>query len=215
MTVRTGAGSRCIWPLTRRETDAIFVAMTVHVTQAAEGLPRRPFTIADVERMVEIGVIGRDERFELIGGEIVPMSPKGIRHERLKEFLNVWLVQHYVPEYRVIQETTFRLSDDTYLEPDFIVYGRDTDLAELRGDTCLLAIEIADSSLAYDLGHKPAIYAGFGVREMWVINARSLEAHIHRDPTPTGYRTVFQRSREDRLTALAIPGHSLVLGDAV
>lgn len=187
--------------------------MTVHVTQAAEGLPRRPFTIADVERMVEIGLIGRDERFELIGGEIVPMSPKGVRHERLKEFVNVWLVQHYVPDYRVIQETTFRLSDDTYLEPDFIVYGKDTDLADLDGDTCLLAIEIADSSLAYDLGHKPAIYAAFGVPEMWVIDARTLQTHIHRDPTPTGYRTVFQREREDRLTALGVPDRALVLAD--
>ncbi len=185
--------------------------MTVHVTQAAEGLPRRPFTIADVERMVEIGVIGRDERFELIGGEIVPMSPKGIRHERLKQWLATWLYTNLTPDYQVIPETTFRLSDDTYLEPDFIVYGKDTDLADLRGDTCLLAIEIADSSLAYDLGHKPAIYAGFGVREMWVIDVRSLQTHVHRDPTPTGYRTVFQRSPEDRLTALAIPGHVLML----
>ena len=57
--------------------------MNVHVTRAADGLPRRPFTIADVERMVEVGLIHPDERFELIGGEIVPMSPKGIRHERL------------------------------------------------------------------------------------------------------------------------------------
>ncbi|WP_306120198.1 MULTISPECIES: Uma2 family endonuclease [unclassified Roseitalea] len=183
------------------------------MTQAAEGLPRRPFSIADVERMVEIGVIGRDERFELIGGEIVPMSPKGIRHERLKELVNVWLVQHYVPGYRVIPETTFRLSDDTYLEPDFIVYGTDTDLAELRGDNCLLAIEIADSSLAYDLGRKPQIFAAFGVRELWVIDARTLQTHIHRDPTPTGYRTVLQRSPEDRLTALAVPGHALVIAD--
>lgn len=187
--------------------------MTVHVTQAAEGLPRRPFSIADVERMVEIGVIGRDERFELIGGEIVPMSPKGIRHERLKQWLATWLYTNLTPDYQVIPETTFRLSDDTYLERDFIVYGKDTDLAELRGDNCLLAIEIADASLDYDLGRKPQIYAAFGVRELWVIDARTLQTHVHRDPTPTGYRTVSQRSPEDRLTALAIAGHTLVLAD--
>lgn len=46
-------------------------------TRAAEGLPRRAFTVADVERMVEVGLIDRDERLEIIGGEIVPMSPKG------------------------------------------------------------------------------------------------------------------------------------------
>ncbi len=31
--------------------------------------------------MVARGIILEDERFELIGGEVVPMSPKGARHE--------------------------------------------------------------------------------------------------------------------------------------
>ena len=48
------------------------------VTSAAEGLPRRRFTVAEVEAMVAAGVMEEDERVELIGGELVPMSPKGI-----------------------------------------------------------------------------------------------------------------------------------------
>jgi hypothetical protein len=50
-------------------------------TSAAEGLPRRRFTIAEVEAMVAAGVMEEDERVELIGGELVPMSPKGNHHE--------------------------------------------------------------------------------------------------------------------------------------
>jgi hypothetical protein len=38
------------------------------VTSAAEGLPRRRFTIAEVEAMVAAGVMEEDERVELIGG---------------------------------------------------------------------------------------------------------------------------------------------------
>jgi len=45
-------------------------------TRAAEGLPRRAFTVEEVERMVEVGLIEEDERLELLGGELVPMSPK-------------------------------------------------------------------------------------------------------------------------------------------
>lgn len=41
-----------------------------------EGLPRRPFTVAELERMVEAGILAEDERIELIGGDVVPMSPK-------------------------------------------------------------------------------------------------------------------------------------------
>lgn len=62
--------------------------MNIPLTHAAEGLERRAFTVDDVVAMVEMGVLGREERFELIGGEIVPMSPKGLRHEKLKTWMN-------------------------------------------------------------------------------------------------------------------------------
>lgn len=53
------------------------------VTMAAEGLPRRRFTVAEVEAMVAVGVMDEDERVELIGGELVPMSPQGNDRDRL------------------------------------------------------------------------------------------------------------------------------------
>ena len=55
--------------------------MNAPLTRAAEGLDRWAFTVAEVERMVEAGIIPPDTRLEVIGGEIVPMSPKGARHE--------------------------------------------------------------------------------------------------------------------------------------
>jgi Putative restriction endonuclease len=57
-------------------------------TQAAEGLPRRCWSVAVIEAMVAKEIITEDERFELIGGEVVPMSPKGARHELVKITLN-------------------------------------------------------------------------------------------------------------------------------
>jgi hypothetical protein len=57
-------------------------------TQAAEGLPRRRFTVAEVEAMVAAGIMDEDERVELIGGELAPMSAKGVHHEALKVALN-------------------------------------------------------------------------------------------------------------------------------
>jgi Uma2 family endonuclease len=55
-----------------------------YVTQAAEGLARRRWTVAEIEAMVAAGIIEHEERFELIEGEVVPMSPKGARHELIK-----------------------------------------------------------------------------------------------------------------------------------
>src|ERR1700689_2897459 len=108
-----------------------------HVTSAAEGLPRLHFTVAEVEAMVAAGVMEEDERVELIGGELVPMSPKGLAHEVLKTALaDRW---YRLPERHVdlAIATTFRLSEDTYLEPDVVIYPRATGLAGLPGATVL------------------------------------------------------------------------------
>ena len=96
------------------------------VTTAADGLPRRRFTVAEVEAMVAAGVMDEDERVELIGGELVPMSPKGIRHEVVKRALLDRWFRARPDEVHLTPETTFRLSEDTYLEPDVVVYPRAT-----------------------------------------------------------------------------------------
>ncbi len=69
------------------------------VTSAAEGLPRRRFTVAEVEAMVAAGVMEEDERVELIGGELVPMSPKGTRARSPEEGAAAHLVSRRVRRY--------------------------------------------------------------------------------------------------------------------
>ncbi len=180
---------------------------------AAEGLPRRPFTVAELERMVAAGILAEDERIELIGGEIVPMSPKGNHHEVLKGELIAFWVPRMPPDMRLITETTFRLDDSSYLEPDFLFYSREPGLRHVRPDTARLVVEIADSSLAYDLGLKASVYARFGIAELWVMNAVTLATRIHRDPTPTGYRTIADLPAQSRLEPLVGPALAVTLAD--
>ena len=47
---------------------------TAGTTQAGDGLPRRKWSVYDVERMLEAGIVRHGERFELIGGDLVAMS---------------------------------------------------------------------------------------------------------------------------------------------
>jgi hypothetical protein len=46
--------------------------------------PRRAFTVEDVRRMVEVGIIAEGERIELVEGELVVMAAKGYSHELVK-----------------------------------------------------------------------------------------------------------------------------------
>jgi Uma2 family endonuclease len=189
--------------------------MNVPLTHAAEGLERRAFTVADVIRMVETGVLGRDERFELIGGEIVPMSPKGIRHERLKVWLNSRIVKALPDTVELAPETTFYLADDTFIEPDFVLYPAEKGLENLTAETALLAIEVSDTSLGYDLGRKAELYASFSIRELWVIDAVTFATTVHRDPAEGRWRFVEAFAAGSILTPLAIPGISVNFSEFV
>lgn len=166
-------------------------------TCAADGLPRRRFTIADVEAMAAEGILGEDERVELISGELVPMSPKGNRHELVKtELLKRWYAAAPAG-IELTPETTFRLSEDTYLEPDVVIYRRSDGLKGLNGATALLVVEIADSSLRYDSGRKAALYASYGVRELWVVDAVRLSLQVFRNPGAGGYVEVHELTAAD------------------
>ena len=179
--------------------------MNAPVTLAAEGLPRRAFSVADVERMVEVGLLDPDERIELIGGELVPMSPKGAQHEVLKNMLLAAIIRQISTDWITAIETTYRLSTNTYLEPDIVIFPRDIKFSGLRGYEAEMVIEIADTSLGYDLGRKAMLYASFGIKELWVIDARTRLTTVHREPARNGYKNVFTRREDDILEAAFVP----------
>ena len=178
----------------------------IHVSPTSADVPsRRRFSVADVVRMVEVGLISEDERLEVLDGEIIEMSPKGHLHEDLKGAINRLWGRHCPDGFEYVPETGLYLSDRTYLEPDFVVFPATVSLKELRGPDVVLAIEVADSSLAYDLRRKPSIYASFGVHELWVIDVERRITHVHRDPSSDGYAAITRVAAKDRLTPARAP----------
>ncbi len=182
-------------------------------TTAAEGLPRRRFTVDELYRMTEAGILHENERIELIGGELVPMSPRGVHHEILRSVLNLHWARALPRDLLFAPQTTFRLSLDTYLEPDFVFYPEASGWDGLNAETARLVVEVANSSLGYDLGRKAGLYAGFGITELWVIDAVKLNTRIHRDPGPDGYRSVADFARDQRLVPGATPALAVTLAE--
>lgn len=176
---------------------------------------RRRWTVAEIEAAVAAGVILEDERFELIGGEVVPMSPKGSRHELLKIGLTNYWVRRLPEDLRLASETTFRLDEDTFLEPDVVFYHVSTGWLNLRPENALLTIELSDSSLGYDLGRKARLYASFGIRELWVIDAVKLIAHVHRRPGIEGYEEKTAVQSNEAIIPQFAPSLAVTLGSLV
>jgi Uma2 family endonuclease len=193
--------------------------MTVAVTSAAEGFPRRAFTVKDIGRMIDAGIIGEDEKFELIEGEIVMMAAKGLAHERIKSALTVAVVRALPDQLTIGVEATLRLTDTIMLEPDIAVFPKElfnksrSRFAQLDAGEAHLVIEIAASSIAYDKGLKARLYARHRVREFWVIDANERVTWVHTGPRGDGWSSIVERGPQDKLTTPALPNLSIRLDD--
>ena len=58
-------------------------------------LPKRLFTVDEYYRMAEVGILDPDARLELLEGEIVEMSPVGMRHISCVNRINALFGKHF------------------------------------------------------------------------------------------------------------------------
>jgi Uma2 family endonuclease len=181
-------------------------------TQAAEGLPRWRWTVAELERIAQAGFFTEYDEFELIGGEMVPMSPEGNRHVIVRVELAFRFCRMASEGLMVAVEPQFNLSSDTYLKPDILVHPRVIKTPHLRPADAPLLVEIADTSLRYDIKTKMPLYAEHGVPEYWVIHAATLMTTVHRRPAGNGYAFVEEVSPDARLVPSLVPELAVTLG---
>ncbi|MPZ56962.1 MAG: Uma2 family endonuclease [Rhizobiales bacterium] len=193
--------------------------MNVAWTQAAEGFPRRAFTVEDVRRMIDAGVIGEDENFELIEGEFVMMAAKGPLHDIIKSLLAMAMVRAAPDGLVVGVENTLQLADDILVDPDICVVARSVYNTEPKGfarptaKDALLLVEVAVSSMAYDRKVKARLYARHGIREFWVIDANERITWVHTGPSGDNWSSIDERRRQDQLITPALPGFSISLAE--
>lgn len=190
--------------------------MNVVAAPTAETVVRRAFSAADVRRMIDTGVLGQDERIELVEGDLVMMASKGYAHELIKNELTVAIARALPTELHMGVEMTVQFSDDTILEPDIVVFERaglirsEENFSHLRPGAVRLAIEVAWSSLVYDRRLKARLYAKHEVQEYWVIDANERVTYVHKGPSGEGWASIVERGPGEALTTEALPGFSIV-----
>jgi Uma2 family endonuclease len=193
--------------------------MNIAVARAADGLPRRAFTVDDISRMIEAGILSEDERFELIEGDLVMMSAKHVAHDRIKHLLTMALVRAAPDGMFVGIEATLQLARDILVEPDITVISKSVynvppkTFAQPRPEDVLLLIEVAASSLRYDRRIKARLYARHGIREFWVIDANKGITWIHTGPSGDGCASIVERGPDEVLRTSALPGFAMRLKD--
>ncbi len=183
------------------------------LTRWTPDLTRRDFTIAEIMKLQDLGLIGEDDNFELVDGEIVPMRSKTHRHELIKTYLNIAIARALPDALWMGVQSSMYLSERTLLEPDLVVYPRGIKLEEVKGPDIILAIEVALTTLRFDLGRKAALYASHGVRELWVIDAERPVTHAHRNAGRDGWGSIDILPPTTLLSHLVLPSFSVRLDE--
>lgn len=145
---------------------------------SARPQPHR-FTVEDVLRMIAAGILPEKARVVLRAGELIDMPAEGALHSDVKSALIQAVAAQAHGRYRIGADTPLRLSDHDWPEPDLFLLPPDIRPSQARGADVLLLVEVADSSLAEDLGPQAQLYARFGVREYWVVDLPGRKVHVH------------------------------------
>jgi Uma2 family endonuclease len=185
------------------------------MSQTATDLPRRHrLSVEDYYRMAEVGILGPDERVELIDGEIVDMAPRGSRHAGTVAHLHKLLQRAVADSADVRAQAPLRLDRYSEPEPDLAVLRPSADYyksAHPRGGDALLVVEVAETSLRYDRDVKVALYARFGIVEIWLVDTRNARLTRYRNPVAGTYETVDEPDVSQPLGIGALPNVSLDL----
>ncbi|MGI9176011.1 MAG: Uma2 family endonuclease [Rhodothermales bacterium] len=184
------------------------MADTLSLEKLQEPLPQSTqltrFTVPDVTRLAEAGVLRDDRRYELINGLLHEMHAPGPNHQQLVRnlvyFFEDRLREHGIdPRHLVLQGEALYFSEATYRLPDLMVLAapplEDGKPRFVRPSDVQLVIEVSVSTYKGDVGDKLRRYARGGIPEYWIVRVdaddwthRVLE--VRRKPVDEDYREV-------------------------
>ncbi len=182
----------------------------------ATATPARPrihrYSVHDYYRMAETGILPRNARVELIEGEILDMTPIGSRHASWVDRLAKHLHDACGDRAIIRVQNPVRLSDLSEPEPDIALLKPRVDYyAEHHPgpQDVLLIVEVADSSLDYDLDVKLPLYARYGIPEVWLVDTNKPGITRYSQPAEGAYSISVPLG--GRVAPLALPDCELDL----
>ncbi len=145
---------------------------------------RRRFSISDIERMLEAGIVDEDEPLELLAGELVLMSPQNPRHAALTEKIRRLLEKYHRSGAHTRTHSPMEAGSDSLPEPDVGVFRGDVDAYldhHPSGRDAIMVVEIAATSQSHDRA-KASIYARAGVPVYWLVDLSKGRVEVRSEP---------------------------------
>jgi len=172
--------------------------------------PRKRWTRQQCAPLEASGLF-EQERLELVDGELISKMGKNRPHVIALTFMLHWLQETFGRQF-VNTEAPIDVSpgDNAWNEPepDLIVLRREFTTyisGNPQPQDLVLVVEIADSTLKFDLTVKAALYARAAIAEYWVIDVAGKRLIAHRSPESGAYASVAVYAENEIIAPLAAP----------
>ena len=172
-------------------------------------LTHHRFTLAEYHRMIDVGILTKDDRVELIEGEIVEMAPIGPEHGSVVTRLAHLLVPRVEGRALVWIQCGYELpSRASQFQPDVALLRPRADFyrpGNPEPSDALLVIEVMWTSEDRDRRIKLPIYASAGTGEVWLVDVARDAIEVYRGPEGARYRQRQVIGRGDSVSPEAFP----------
>jgi len=145
----------------------------------------RRWTRVEYERLIDLGVFQPGDPIELIGGELMVAEPQGAPHYTSIQKTGRVLERAFGPSWNIRTQGPMGLDEESEPEPDVaVVPGDPEDYRSAHPSRADLIVEVSESSLAFDRGHKGSVYARAGILDYWIVNLVDRVLEVYREPAP-------------------------------
>jgi Uma2 family endonuclease len=171
------------------------------------------------DRILEEGILGPDDKIELLEGRLVVAEPKHSPHATAMLLVAEALRKVLTHGWHVRTELPLALGTFSEPEPDVsVVRGEILDYRHRHPTHAALVVEVADSSLRLDRTIKKRIYAAAGIADYWIVDIRARMLEVYREPFEVAhgehdYRAVISYSPGQSVSPLALPDVSIAVAD--
>jgi len=169
---------------------------------------KRRFTVDEYHRMCETGVIGFEERTELIDGEIIKMTSPSTRHVACANRANTFFTEAFGRRAIVSIQNPLLLNLYNEPQPDVVVLRPKPDFyksTRFTPEHTFFVVEISESSLAFDRKIKLPRYAACGTPEVWIEDLKHDVILVFRDLENDTYKTSATLHRGGSVSPAAFP----------
>jgi Uma2 family endonuclease len=166
--------------------------------------------------MGEVGILGADERVELLNGRIITMPPIGPRHAQAVRTLTRIFERTLGDRAVVSAQLPLDLDPVSQPQPDIV-------LARLPAETyarvhpipadCPLVIEVSETTLRHDAGEKLQAYARAGIAEYWIVDLLHNRIALYTEPDGERYRNQRTAAPGESVSPGSFPDVSIAVDD--